>query len=346
VKRGIDKCWPVLAAATLVLAGPADSAAAQVVTEFRVAASGPPLNIAPGPGGMWFTEENANRIGVITSDGHFSEFPVNRPAWDIVAGPDGNLWFTSNGFLSRMTRTGVVTDFPLIGNAWGVTVGPDRNIWFTEIEHFPGSSGNGVLYGYLGHTTAAGPITELKIEPWAESLTPGPDGNYWLPDWTEIGYDAIVRVTASGAATRFVLPGGLNAPGDVGPASVAVGSDGNIWFTQARVPQIGRITLSGEIAEFEVGGNPRGIAAGSDGALWFTEPAVNKVGRLTTSGGYLEFAIPTADSQPWGISAGPEGDIWFTERGAMQIGRVVPAVRRPEPIPSPSRHTHTVESRD
>lgn len=285
---------------------------AQTITEFSLPSGSHPVNIAPGPGGMWFTQEEP-RIGRITPDGQVSEFPIDRPAWGIVAGPDGNLWFTSNGLLSRMTPDGVVTNFPLTGNAWGITVGPDRNIWFTELGHFPDGS------GYLGRATADGQITELPIRSWAESITTGPDGNFWIPDWTEICYDAIVRVTPSGIEKRFGLPGGLNCPGDVGPAELVVAADGNVWFTLARVPQIGRITMAGEITVFGVGGDPRDIAAGADGNLWFTEPSVDKIGRMTPRGEYVEFTVPRA---PWGISAGSDGNVWFTERAAGRIGRI------------------------
>jgi virginiamycin B lyase len=301
------------ALALVCLAWPAR---AQFITEFRIPTSGSqPLQIAPGPGGMWFTEDGANRVGLIAPGGQVSEFPVNRPAQSIVAGPDGNLWFTSDGFLSRMTPSGVVTDFPISGRGWGITVGPDHDIWFTGIQNT-----SGIAYGILGRATAAGQVTEVLIGAWAESITPGPDGNFWLPDWTEVAGDAIVRVTPSGVETRFLLPGGLHGPGDVGPAAVVVGSDGNVWFTEVRTAQIGRVTPSGGVAVFNAPGG-WGIASGRDGNIWFTDSA-NKIGRMTTQGDYVEFGIPTANAQPWGISAGSDGNIWFTERGAGQIGRI------------------------
>jgi virginiamycin B lyase len=311
----VKKRWSLfLVAMTLASVGVSRATTAQVITEFRVPSSGQPVNIAPGPGGMWFTEQE-NRIGLITLDGRVSEFPINRPAFGIVAGPDGNLWFTSNGFLSRMTPTGVVTDFQVSGNAWGITVGSDRNVWFTEVARFPDNA------GFLGRATIAGEITELRITSWAESITTGPNDNFWIPDWTEVGYDAIVRVTPSGSETRFLIPGGLNAPGDVGPAAVVVGPDGNVWFTEVRTAQVGRITPSGGITIFNASGG-RGIAAGPDGNLWFTENTGNKIGRISTRGDLAEFDIPTPNAQPWGISAGADGNIWFTELAGNKIGRI------------------------
>ncbi len=322
------------AAVVLAAAVAATPAVAQVITEFAVPSSGNPLHITPGPGGMWFTETES-RIGRITPDGRVSEFAISRPAWRIVAGPDGNLWFTSDGFLSRMTPDGVVTDFRVSGVAWGVTVGPDRNIWFTELQR-NGSNPDNVVYGYLGRATTDGQITELLMEPWSEDITSGPDGNFWVPDWTEIGYDAIVRVTPSGTPTRFLLPGGLNAPGDVGPSAVTVGSDGNVWFVLTRTAQVGRITPAGAIRMFDAPGE-RGIAAGPDGNLWITESSANRIGRLTTAGELVEFDIPSAGAFPWGIGAGPDGNIWFTESGKARIGRIALRPERSHPRPPDRR---------
>jgi len=318
----------------LAAAVAATPAAAQVISEFSVPSSGQPLHIAPGPGGMWFTE-TGSRIGRITTDGRVSEFAISRPAWRIVAGPDGNLWFTSDGFVSRMTPGGVVTDFPVSGNAWGITVGPDRDIWFTELQQ-DGSTPDNVLWGILGRATLDGQITETLIEPWSEDITSGPGGDFWVPDWTEIGNDAIVRVTPSGTQTRFVLPGGLHGPGDVGPSAVTIGSDGNVWFVLTRTKQVGRITPAGAIRVFDAPGE-RGIAAGPDGNIWITESSANKVGRLTTAGELVEFDVPSARGLPWGIAAGTEGNIWFTEAGAARIGKITFQPDRSHPRPPDRR---------
>jgi hypothetical protein len=54
----------------------------------------------PDPRSVWFTEPDANQIGVITPDGQITEYPLptpnSKPA-GITAGPDGNIWFTELG---------------------------------------------------------------------------------------------------------------------------------------------------------------------------------------------------------------------------------------------------------
>ena len=70
---------------------------------------------------------------------------------------------------------------------------------------------------------------------------------------------------------------------------------------------------------------PQGIAVGPDGNLWFTEYTANQIGRVTSAGVITEFPIPSANSGPWGIVAGPDGNLWFTERLAHNVGRITPA---------------------
>jgi hypothetical protein len=60
------------------------------------------------------------------------------------------------------------------------------------------------------------------------------------------------------------------------PFSIALGPDGNLWFTEVGGNKIGEITPSGAISEFAWHGNPGGIA--SDGTmLWFTEIGGNAI---------------------------------------------------------------------
>ena len=110
------------------------------------------------------------------------------------------------------------------------------------------------------------------------------------------------------------------------PAGIALGPDGNLWFTdRGTPPAIGRMTPSGALHEFDlgVGSSPLAIAAGPDGNLWFTDPGSGAIGRITPTGAVTDF--PVAGGNPSGIAAGPDGNLWFTDRGDASIGRVTPA---------------------
>src|SRR6185437_13813278 len=67
---------------------------------------------------------------------------------------------------------------------------------------------------------------------------------------------------------------------------------------------------------------PVGIITGHDGHLWFTEYATSKVGRITIDGDVVEFDLPTPSAGPNGIIDGPDGNVWLAETEAGQIARI------------------------
>ena len=112
-------------------------------------------------------------------------------------------------------------------------------------------------------------------------------------------------------------------------AGLALGSDGRIWYTEARWNGIGRIGIK-DTATVEASyldpATHMGFAAitsGPDGRMWFTAVTANQIGRISTSD-FRMITIPTTDSQPSGITAGPDGNLWFTEFNGNKIGRITP----------------------
>ena len=71
---------------------------------------------------------------------------------------------------------------------------------------------------------------------------------------------------------------------------------------------------------------PQDVALGPDGNLWFTESAGNKIGRLTPSGSFLEFAVPTANSMPYSIVNGSDATgnlvLFFAEYQGGKLGAI------------------------
>ena len=72
------------------------------------------------------------------------------------------------------------------------------------------------------------------------------------------------------------------------------------------------------------GSSPRIIALGSDGNMWFSEHTGNRMGRITPDGTITEFPIPTPNSMPRAIALGADGNIWFGEFAGGKIGRITP----------------------
>ncbi len=253
-----------------------------------------------------------------------AEFPTPTAASNpisIVAGSDGNLWFTeilANKIGEINPTTHATTDFATPtanSNPFGITAGPDGNIWFTE------SAANKI--GEINPTTHA--ISEFPV-PTAtaglELITAGPDGNLWF---TEILANKIGEINpTTHAISEFPTPTAGSEP-----FGIAAGADGNLWFTEVVGNKIGEINpTTHAISEFPVptaGSEPFGIAAGPDGNLWFAELNGNKIGSINpTTHAFVETAVPTAASAPIGIAAGADGNLWFTEVNGNKIGSINP----------------------
>jgi streptogramin lyase len=239
----------------------------------------------------------------------------------------------------------VITDFPLpaMSTPGQITAGPDGNLWFTETQS-----------NKIGRLTPTGTLTEFPL-PTAgalpEMITTHPDGSMWF---TQAGTPKLGRITSSGAIREFAIPSGVPALG------IAVGPDGNLWFT--RPNKLGRVTPTGTITEFTMpaelrhitagppdtvwfttdlyigrfvistarlttfptmGEDPRGIAFGSDGALWITIPA-GRIARLTVDGQRTLYSLDDLGPgrTPELITAGADGALWFTSSATGTIGRI------------------------
>ena len=110
-------------------------------------------------GNLWLgvlLNQGGSNVVRVTPTGQITEFPLPGPAdavLDIVAGPDGALWFTEEAAnkIGRITTSGVLTEFPLqrfgfpVGGPVGMTVGRDGAIWFTDLAGFVGRISGGPL---------------------------------------------------------------------------------------------------------------------------------------------------------------------------------------------------------
>ena len=128
------------------------------------------------------------------------------------------------------------------------------------------------------------------------------DGNVWCSNTG----GPLLRVSATtGASTVFDLPAGAGA------MDLTLGPDGALWFADAGLNQIGRMTLTGTVTEFPLPptfGAPRSITVGPDRALWFTGD--HKVGRLDATGnGFRSYDL--TDTPIGAIAAGPDGNLWL-----------------------------------
>jgi streptogramin lyase len=293
--------------------------------------------------------------------------------YDIVAGSDGNLWFTELGGnrVARMTPSGAVTEFPIASGIGvrGIVPATDGNLWFATDDGTvsritpagvqtgfgaadtvfgaadpymlaQGADGNFWFtnwdYSRISRMTPGGVVTSFAagITGRPYDIVAGPDGNLWFTE-PNANASRIGRITTAGVVTQFQLTAGTR------PYGMTVGPDGNLWFTLRGTGNdgIGRITPAGTVTIFTAGitagSTPISITTGADGNLWFTETDGNRIGRITPTGAVTEFSAGISPgSSPYGIAAGPDGQIWFTERDGSRIGRIIATQTVPAPPPA------------
>ncbi len=247
----------------------------------------------------------------------------------IVIGPDGNLWFTvftesSYSNVGTITTAGKVTEFSAgTRYPFEITSGSDGNLWFLSsgdghIESISPSSHDFSSYGYV--ETAADNATGIVADS---------NGNLWFTQRIDTQVGELNPTT--GITTEFTSPTESS-----GPLGIALGTDGNIYYTEAGYDpnnpgsKIGVIDPSnGTINDYPTqtaNSDPWGIASDPFGGdLWFTESSADKIGRIDPqTKAVSEFNIPTANSDPEAVAVDPSGNVWFTEASANKIGVLNP----------------------
>jgi virginiamycin B lyase len=88
------------------------------------------------------------------------------------------------------------------------------------------------------------------------------------------------------------------------------------------------------------GGNIRGLAVGLDGNIWFTDEGANAVGTIDlTTHAVSEFPVPTPKASVDAITAGSEGKLWFIEWDAARVGSIDPTTHAISEFPLPTDAT-------
>ena len=257
-----------------------------------------------------------------------AEFPVTSGDTfleDIVAGPDGNLWFTDqlNDKVGTInTTTHVITEFSTgtVSNTGprGITAGPDGNLWFTE----PGLNKIGTI-NPTTHAIADFPVLTATSSP--SRIAVGPDHKLWFTE--ELGNKVGVLDPTTHAVSELPV---LTANAD--PDGIVAGLDGNLWFTEATANKIGMINPATHVVtEFSAptaGSLPTGITAGPGGIIWFTERNAGKIGSIDPATHVIvETSVPPGGSEPEAITTGPDQNLWFADLSGNGIGWINPVTR-------------------
>lgn len=128
---------------------------------------------------------------------------------------------------------------------------------------------------------------------------------------------------------------------------MAVGPDGNVWFTEGNAGKVASITPGGIITEYATptaNSGPAGMSFDEDGNLWFAEGRVNQMGMRAPDGRFREWTLSPAPGAPPREPASPrkaaDGNVWYTARvpstGRDVIGRLNPTTGTVTEFPIPT----------
>jgi virginiamycin B lyase len=294
----------------------AQAAPVGALKQFRVPTSDTePSSITNGSdGNRWFVEGNLDSvlespaIGKITPAGEITEFPVNCSFCslsDIVQGPEGILYFTSNEATLGRIRTSGEFLAPIPMPETDVLAGElavhGDDIWITDFN-------NDSLWRY---NVTTGQFTQFPVpEPADVAVDSG--GRVWFT--APLAPAGIGELNPSTGAVTMTPTVRI-------PRQLTIASDGDIWFTARFTPQgVGELDRdTNNVREFPLTSvGPEGIAASSDGSVWFTQSTKGNIARITDDGVITEGKV-VKGSEPFGITVRPNGDPWYTMSEANKI---------------------------
>ena len=341
----LQTCLYASAAFIFALAGALPVFATPTFDEYNITSTyASPNYIRSANGSLWYRERASgassdtlakmNTSGTVVADYSLLDPQyANTRALQLIAGSDGNIWFTGCALQKNSTSSvGVIGKFNTTTNALtttpvsvggcdatsslkGLTLGPDGNVWFSVRV---------VSDYYIFEINGSNVITQKAYGSGSigYDLVTGSDGNLWT-DVSQSGSSIVRKYTYN--TTTGNLSGYTDYPISFTPASNVVATNGNIWFS--RVGGNGAVErfdiTNGSVTEYAPpSAGDVVMASGPDGAIWYTQFQSGKIGRISTAGSITEYTIPTSSSSPVSITSGPDGAIWFTELTANKVGRL------------------------
>ncbi|MES2444989.1 MAG: hypothetical protein V4574_19360 [Pseudomonadota bacterium] len=213
-------------------------------------------------GALWFTGKLTNTMGRVTGREvqHFALPTFGAVPIYIAAGADGDVWCTalSNGRIGHVTRDGIATDYPIpTGNSRPIAIVPapdGKAFWFTE--EAGGKVGRIDLPFDPKRPFVEFPVPLTQSNAILGALAFDKDGALWVQQYVNppgggampTANDYIVKLTGIEQAQDGDMTGvGIEyfkAPskGSV-MHRIIQGPDGNIWFTELGLNQVGRVAL-------------------------------------------------------------------------------------------------------
>jgi streptogramin lyase len=313
--------FPLLVSAT---------APAVKITEYTVTTAGSvPYTIAAGKDGLlYFTENAAKKIGIMTTAGVMlpeyvtastGPLGIASVAQGTTLDPNATtlLFAESSGAVGIAiyfddTSSALVNDFQTgFSTPSQLVFGPDGRVWITEL-------GNASLYALHWLDNSPSSVEyPLPGGSQPDGIAAAIDGNaLWVADK---GNARIFFCSTGGTCTPYSTPTLASQP-----RRLVQDRWGDVWVTENAVNRIGRFKpFTGWVTEYTLAGGsaPLGITLGPDGNVWFTENGAGKIGRITHAGVVTEYPLPSGGG-PTSICLGPDGNLYVTENSAAKIAKV------------------------
>jgi streptogramin lyase len=295
-----------------------------------------PFLTLAGANGYWWATADGGLFTGFTSSGSTPTLPgglisaFKLDARDMTSDPSGNLYIPdhkNSAIAQALINVGNL--LKSTGNLWTVpsafsSTEPeavafvDGQLWFT--------TDSGQLGSFVTSNSSSpvqGPYS-VQANGNGHTLTGGDDGDLWAVGGGTAGSGggSIVRIDPSCGGVAGTYSAGLPANPDI--TAIANGPDGNIWFTESGVNEIGELDLAtGTISNFPL---PSGVSlpgAGSEmiasgptptGTMFFDAdeggvPAVGVISGLATS--------PSVTSPPSGCTTTTSTTITTTGTTSM-----------------------------
>jgi virginiamycin B lyase len=268
---------------------------------------------------IWFTEPAAHKIGTLSANNVFTEFPVasgKEPRHIVYTGLNGTFPGTGTPFfvteipdtIGVLQTSGSIVERPVptanagLGGMW--FDGAHFQLWFAE-----------QTAAKIGTMSLGGGFTEYPVgiagsAPAAVSMN-FLTGGTWF---TDPGTNAIGQLKPDHTVVEFAIPTANAKP------SVIVGQTTNdTWFAEANAPNLGHIdNFTGQITEYPAGDVIVSLVPGASDnytTLW----AITRNGTIEHFDAAGHFVVVgntlPAGGLPFVATIGVNEDVWFLRSG-------------------------------
>jgi streptogramin lyase len=231
----------------------------------------------------------------------FVEYPAlacSKALGQIGHGTTGtSMWFAlptlctkDYGGVGKISlATGVIVEYKLGGKAMPLAIAESGGYVWAADQNRSGKGRN--IYRLNEDGTFKTFLLPNAIA--VTGLAAGSDGNLWFcgsyvkSGQTEAG---VGNMTPDGNATLYTMTGATTPV----LTSIAAAADGNLWVTDQQNGAILRVTTSGIVTTFSVGGHPLNITD-SDKVVVYSDSSVGQISVMTLLGKYTVYPAPTGE---------------------------------------------------